>query len=397
MTNNFQFSAIFLLLTSFIIQESNAASSYSTFDVINFGAKPDGRTDSTQPFLRAWSLACSSIRPAIVSVPRGSFLVTSVAFSGPCKNKVTLNIVGTILAPMEYWKLGNSGYWILFYKVNRLTINGGTLDARGAAFWACPKTHKTCPPGARSISFVRCGNLVVSGLRSINSQLFHIAIDESNDILLQNLRIMAPSWSPNTDGVHTQASTGITIQRSIISTGDDCISLGPGSRNTWIERIACGPGHGISIGSLGSSRYEDGVENVTVIGSVFSRTQNGVRIKSWARPSNGFVRDIQFRNLIMNFVDNPIIIDQNYCPHGSKTCPNQSSGVKIRGVTYKNIKGTSGTNVAINLGCSSANPCQGIKLQDIKLTYRYGAPRSYCANAHGTSSGFVIPASCLSR
>lgn len=77
-----------------------------------------------------------------------------------------------------------------------------------------------------------------------------------------------------------------------------------------------------SIGSLGDNLYEDGVQNVTITSSVFTRTQNGVRIKSWARPSNGYARNIVFRNIIMRGVFNPIIIDQKYCPD-NKGCPNQ--------------------------------------------------------------------------
>lgn len=69
-----------------------------------------------------------------------------------------------------------------------------------------------------------------------------------------------------------------------------------------------------SIGSLGQQVNEDGVQNVTVTSSVFSRTLNGVRIKSWANPSNGYVRNVVFRNIIMKNVYNPIIIDQKYCP-----------------------------------------------------------------------------------
>ena len=77
-----------------------------------------------------------------------------------------------------------------------------------------------------------------------------------------------------------------------------------------------------SIGSLGKDVNEGGVENITLTNSVFSGSDNGVRIKSWARPSNGFVRNVVFQNLIMNNVKNPIIIDQNYCP-SNQGCPHQ--------------------------------------------------------------------------
>ena len=97
----------------------------------------------------------------------------------------------------------------------------------------------------QSISFMWSSNIVVNGLKSINSQLIHIAIVHCNDVVLRNLKITAPSTSLNTDGIHVQSSTGITISSSMIKTGDDCISIGQGSKNLWIDHIACGPGHGI--------------------------------------------------------------------------------------------------------------------------------------------------------
>lgn len=77
-----------------------------------------------------------------------------------------------------------------------------------------------------------------------------------------------------------------------------------------------------SIGSLAKNLEEEGVQNVTVKTVVFNRTQNGLRIKSWGRPSKGFVRGVAFENVIMVEVKNPIIIDQNYCP-GNENCPGQ--------------------------------------------------------------------------
>lgn len=77
-----------------------------------------------------------------------------------------------------------------------------------------------------------------------------------------------------------------------------------------------------SIGSLGKDKIEEGVQNVTLTDSIFSGSDNGVRIKSWARPTSSFVRTVVFQNLIMKNVKNPIIIDQNYCPN-NQGCPNK--------------------------------------------------------------------------
>lgn len=81
-----------------------------------------------------------------------------------------------------------------------------------------------------------------------------------------------------------------------------------------------------SIGSLGKDLQESGVQNVTVTGTTFSGTENGVRIKTWGRPSKSFVRSIVFQHLVMNNVQNPIIIDQNYCPNNNN-CPGQVAQV----------------------------------------------------------------------
>lgn len=73
----------------------------------------------------------------------------------------------------------------------------------------------------------------------------------------------------------------------------------------------------------------------------------------------------------------------------------QSSGVKISQVTYKNIQGTSATAEAVTFDCSPSNPCRGIKLQDIKLTYMNKVATSSCNNIGGTSTGVLMPQSCV--
>nr|GMC80774.1 polygalacturonase-like [Ipomoea batatas] len=384
-----------LLLCNIANGASTPTSSIS-YNVINFGAKPDGKTESTQSFLGAWASACRSPRPATVYVPKGRYLLKQLVFNGPCKNRISVRIDGTLVAPTDYRALGNSGYWILFSKVDGISVVGGKIDAKGAGFWACRNSGKSCPVGARSMTFKGANGVEVNGLVSLNSQKMHLVINDCKNVVIRNVRIIAPDESPNTDGIHVQESTGITITSSILKTGDDCVSIGPGTKNMFMDRILCGPGHGISIGSLGQDAVEDGVQNVTLINSLFIGSQNGIRIKSWARPSSGFVNNINYRNIVMRYVNNPIIIDQNYCPDNIG-CPNKTSGIKISGVTYKNIQGTSKTKVAMKFDCSPTQKCRGIKLEDIKLRYYLNNQKaqSICKNIQGTTTGVILPYNCL--
>ncbi|KAG5088266.1 hypothetical protein JHK86_000878 [Glycine max] len=381
------------ILCSVLLGFSDAAPT-STYNVVKFGAKPDGKTDSTEPFIKSWQSACSSLNPATIFVPKGRYLLKNTNFRGPCKRKVTFLIAGTLVASEDYHALGNSGFWILFNHVDNLVVSGGRLDAKGAGFWNCRRSGKSCPVGARSMTFNWVNNLVVSGITSINSQLSHIVINACNNVLVKNVRLIAPDQSPNTDGIHVERSTGVTINGCTLQTGDDCISIGDATYNIFMSHIKCGPGHGVSIGSLGQKLDEKGVENVTLTNAIFSGSDNGVRIKTWARPSNGFVRNVLFQNIIMDNVENPIIIDQNYCPN-NQGCPGQTSGIKISQITYLNINGSSATPEAVTFDCSPSNPCQGIKLHDVNLTYKNKAATSSCKNIDGTSTGTLAPESCF--
>ncbi|KAJ0736338.1 putative endo-polygalacturonase [Helianthus annuus] len=63
------------------------------------------------------------------------------------------------------------------------------------------------------------------------------------------------------------------------------------------------------------------VEGVKVRKCQFSGTTNGARIKTW-QGGSGYARDITFEKIFLHNVNNPIIIDQHYCPH-NYNCPKE--------------------------------------------------------------------------
>ncbi|CAL9236813.1 unnamed protein product [Arabidopsis halleri] len=385
-----------LIFLDFILISSLAHPIPSTLNVLSYGAKPDGSKDSTKAFLAAWDVACASANPTTIIVPKGRFLVGNLVFQGnECKQApISIRIAGSIVAPEDVRIIASSEHWISFEDVTNVSIYGGILDAQGTSLWKCKNNGgHNCPTGAKSLMFSGSNNIKINGLTSINSQRFHIVIDKSNNVNIDGVKVSADANSPNTDGIHVESSHSVHITNSKIGTGDDCISIGPGSTDVFIQTIQCGPGHGISIGSLGRAEEEQGVDNVTVSNVDFMGTDNGVRIKTWGKDSNSFARNIVFQHINMKMVKNPIIIDQHYCL--DKPCPKQESGVKVSNVRYEDIHGTSNTEVAVLLDCSKEKPCTGIVMDDVNLVSVNRPAQASCDNANGLANDVVPFTPCL--
>lgn len=385
----------------FMFQDSNVVAdvalvSTKTFDVDSFGAKGDGKNDDTKAFKKAWKKACSSSTAAVFSVPKNKkYLVAPIRFDGPCTASLTMQISGTILASKKESKYKkDERHWLRVDEVDDLQIQGGgVLDGNGAIWWnkSC-KVDKSrpCKDAPVALTFYKCTNLVVNNLQVQNAQQIHVSFDNCENVQASNMQVIAPEDSPNTDGIHVTRTQNIKISDSVIGTGDDCISIVNGSKNVEAMGITCGPGHGISIGSLGSDKSEAHVSDVTVDGAKLTGTTNGVRIKTW-QGGSGDATNITFRNINMKNVTNPIIIDQSYCDQ-DEPCKQQDSAVEIKNVVYQNITGTSTNKDAIIFKCSKKHPCQGFVLQEINLTQEGGDDATaVCNNVELTYIGTVIP------
>uniref|UniRef100_A0A1S3YIN3 Probable polygalacturonase At3g15720 n=1 Tax=Nicotiana tabacum TaxID=4097 RepID=A0A1S3YIN3_TOBAC len=394
--------SIFLVFaTSFILHQGLAA----TFDVTDYGAIGDGVTDDSQAFQQAWLDVCYDCENPTMNLPSEKlFLLSPILFQGPC-NSTTINIqvLGNITAPQNIteWVGCENDSWLYFTGISGLIINGtGQINGQGATWWnisgRAHKVNGTChKPTAMHFNF--CNDLQLSGLNLVNSSRNHISINFSTGVNISNITITAPEDSPNTDGIDlSMSTTQVQIMNSTIQTGDDCISINTGCSDINITGISCGPGHGISVGSLGVNETFVTVENINVTNCTLQGTQNGVRIKTW-QGGMGYARFINFENINLTNVRHPIIIDQFYC-NGAHNCGVEPNAVQVSNVTYKDIFGTTPSKIAINMNCSdNCTACTSLVFEQINITTVFPEKQTLaaCNNAHGQANSTLPPITCL--
>uniref|UniRef100_J3MJD6 Polygalacturonase n=1 Tax=Oryza brachyantha TaxID=4533 RepID=J3MJD6_ORYBR len=368
------FSASLIALFLFSLTGVNANAGSNVFSMQSYGARGDGLHDDTKALRDAWAAACSSAKPAVLLIPKGKkYLNRHTILSGPCKSNIVL-MSNLMASPKRSdWSKETIRHWILISGVTSLTITGGgTIDGNGKIWWqnSC-KTNSNlpCTEAPMALTLHACKNLKVEDLKVVNSQQIQISVEDCTDVKMSPVSITAPETSPNTDDIHITRSRDVQVMDCTIKTGDDCMSIQDRTENLHVNNMVCGPRHGISIGSLGDHNSEAHVSNVTVDNGRLYGTTNGARIKTW-QGGKGSAKNIVFQNM--------------------------KSAVEVSDVLFKNIRGTSASEEAIMLHCSSSVPCHGITLEYVKLTVKGGSNdvRSTCQNAEWKKSGSVSPQPC---
>ncbi|RYR07215.1 hypothetical protein Ahy_B05g074527 [Arachis hypogaea] len=379
----------------------------NTFNVLDYGAKGDGKADDTKAFEGAWADTCKTEGSTMI-VPSGSeFLVKPISFSGPnCEQNIVFQLDGKIIAPTdsESWGSGTL-QWIEFTKLNKITIKGkGVIDGQGSVWWNnnhSPTYNPTEEESTTSsqysaLRFYGSDGVTVAGITIQNSQQTHIKFDSCTNVQVFDINVSSPADSPNTDGIHLQNSQTVLIYSSTLACGDDCVSIQNGCSNILIHDLSCGPSHGISIGGLGKDGTKACVSNVTVRDTSLQNSLTAVRIKTW-QGGSGSVQDVMFSNIQVSEVETPIMIDQYYCDGGK--CKNDTSSVAVSAIHYVNIKGTY-TKEPLHFACSDNIPCTGLTLDSINLeesaTQNAKSDSPFCWQDYGElKTKTVPPVTCL--
>jgi polygalacturonase len=306
------------------------------FNLLDYGAKGDGKTLNTEAFNSAVA-AIAKAGGGHLIVPAGTF--KTLPFVLTSHMDLHLEAGAVIKAPDTFEEYGipnpnlprpeqatpravgraGSGTGRVAPLIScptgttDLAITGsGTIDGSGAMFWMwSDKAARRYPPGRavvprpNLVSLAGVGRLHVDGVTLTDSPSFHL-VPSGQDITIENLRIVAPSDAPNTDAMDPGGQR-IVIRKCVIDVGDDNVAMKNGGHDILIEDLTCYHGHGISIGSA----TRDGFSHIVVRRCTFDGTDNGLRIKSY-RGGGGEVHDIRFSDIVMKNVRRPIDINMLY-------------------------------------------------------------------------------------
>merc|ERR1712232_552606 len=197
------------------------------------------------------------------------------------------------------------------------------------------------------------------------------------------------------------------LKDSIISNGDDCVSVVPIGldRLQWcvsnpetlacsgghviVRNVSCLGGHGISIGGIRHGSVTNVTfENMTATGGPTQGeySTGGVRVKSYPN-STGLVTNITYRDISLDNVYLPLQLLGHYCPWPCNT-PDGNTSVQFSNITFDNVRGSGRQGHTVGVfSCSPLAPCKGINLVDVKLVgSKHGsAGKIICKNVPSVS------------
>jgi polygalacturonase len=371
----------------------------------DLGAKGDGRTSDTAALQAAIDTCVAE--GDTVHVTAGTYVSAPLVL----KSNVTLQLDknATILGspdhaeykPITMFHLPDLRPLISAKDASNIAIVGeGTIDGNGESWWQQARAAKDAGvlgnhPRPKLIIFDHCSNIRIEGITIQNSPMWQLVPYYTHNMIIRNVRILAPQHSPNTDAIDPFSSSNIVIDHVYADVGDDNVAIKSGpinspgpddpTRNVTITDCTFKHGHGLSIGS----ELAGGAQNIVAERISFEGTDNGIRIKS-NRDRGNDVGNFVFRDITMKDVKTAILISEYY----PKVLPPESEAPQPVGrltphfhdIVLENVTATGSKTAGVIVGLPES-PVKDVVLNNVKLSAEEGMTIGY---AHVMGKDVVI-------
>ena len=356
-------------------------------DPHTFGAKADGKTKDTHAIQSAID-SCAQKGGGTVRLSGSTFL------SGPIelKSNITLQMDkgATLLGSSDHGDyLPKTEFrepalqpLVSATNASNVSIMGlGVIDGAGESWWQMARRFKDTGimgsghPRPRLVVFDHCRHVRVEGVTLQNSGFWQLVPYYSDDVVIRNIRVLAPANSPNTDAIDPFSSSNVTIEHVYADVGDDDIAIKSGainspggdqpSRNIRISDATFMHGHGLSVGS----EIAGGAQNITAERIHFKGTTNGIRIKA-NRDRGNDVSHLVFRDIDMQGVKTAILISEYYpkvLPQGEvATAPVTRLTPHFHDFTIENLTATGSDTAGVIIGLPES-PVERLVLRNVSI------------------------------
>jgi polygalacturonase len=390
--------AVMMSAVTMVLVCTVAAAAAKVCDARDYGAKADGTTKDTAAIQKAIDACAAAKDGGTVKLSGGPFL------SGPIvlRSNITLDVEAgaTLLGSPDHADYPKKiefrapGYQALVgaMDAHNVTITGGgVIDGNGSSWWELARHEKdagvlgsenTLP---RGVVFDHCKHVVIHDITVQNSAYWQIVPYYSDDVVIRNVTILAPQFTPNTDAIDPFSSSNVLIEHVTSDTGDDNIAIKSGminspgpdapSKNIVIRDCTFKHGHGLSIGS----ELAGGAQNIVGERITFENTDNGVRIKA-NRDRGADVSGIVFKDLTMNNVKFAILVSEYYpkiFPEGEvAAAPVGRLTPQFHDITIENVKVTGARTAGVIVGLPEA-PVKDLVLKNVDVQAQTGMRIAY--------------------
>jgi polygalacturonase len=351
----------------------------SVFNIVDFGAAPDAKFNSAAAIQKAINAAAAAGGGAVV-VPAGQ---TFMAGSIVLKSCVRLHLEpGSVLCASPdiadyvnyehlelFAKSDFCRFWIFAKDARQITIDGeGTLDGNSPAFTEerLESHTRARSPRAQSVVFLGCQDVVLRGIRIINTPSWAVRPAGCDRVLIENISILNDLGLVNSDGIDIDCSRSVRISNCHIEAGDDAISI-KGRREIAARYGACEDivitgcileSHCCAF-RLGCESYVD-FRRVVFSNSTIRRSHRGIAIDC---RDEAVIEDILITDIVVDTIHShrvwwhegePIWIVQ--VPYVPGHLGGDSKVARFRNIVFRNISITSEQGIYVQGADGEAHP-----------------------------------------